>query len=132
MLELTPDHDQRYPFTGHLDRMGMRELVRRGPSPHASADGGVAQLDPDAGGGAWSAACRAAQHAEQCADRKRGSDRERRVQLLPSRAVHSDLAALAQLPCRTRTAPSLRPSGSSPATRMTAMISSIRGGRPGG
>jgi hypothetical protein len=70
MSELALDHDQRYAFAGHLDGVGVPELVRREPSPYACRGGSIAQLDADARRRAWAPPRRTAQHAEQRADGK--------------------------------------------------------------
>ena len=97
------------------------------------------------------------QHAEQRADRQARTKREPGIERLPRPAVHPDLTAPAAFsvpdedratdaiqvalgqrerfadpqpgtPSTTMTPRSLTPSGSSPAARMTAMISSTVGG----
>jgi hypothetical protein len=47
--ELALDHDQRHAFVGHLDGMGVAELVRREPSPHTGSLCGVPQFGPSGG-----------------------------------------------------------------------------------
>ena len=55
----------------------------------------MVQLRSGTGGRPSPAGGRAAQHAEQRADRKRRSQLQPRPQLLPTPAVHPDLTALA-------------------------------------
>ena len=86
------------PFSGHLDRVGVSELVWREPAADAGRLGGVVQLHPDAGGSAWPAAGGAAQNAEQCADGQIGAELEPGIETFPTPAVHPDLAALAAFP----------------------------------
>ncbi len=47
--ELSLDDRQRDPFVGHLDRVGVSELVRREPPAHPGLGGESAKLT--AGGG---------------------------------------------------------------------------------
>lgn len=70
MPELALDHDQRDSLPGHLDRVGMAELVRREPTTHAGGQRDLVQLPTDPRRRARTAARRAAQYTEQPADRK--------------------------------------------------------------
>ena len=64
MTELPLDDDQRDAFAGHLDCVGVTELVRREPSPDAGRHSGVSQQRADPGRGAGAAAGGPAEHAE--------------------------------------------------------------------
>jgi len=97
VAELSLDHDQRHTFTGHLDRVGVPELMRREAATNTGLERSVAELDADSGWGAWPTAGRATQDAEQRPDRHRCPDLEPRRELLPRPAVHPDLAPLAAL-----------------------------------
>ena len=145
---------------GHLDGVGVPELVGCEPAPDSGGQRGAMQLGTDAGWRAWPPAGRAAQNAEERADRQGPAQLEPGVELLPRPAVHPDLppatalagtdqhgAALAVkigLSQRERLADpqparqstmikprSLIASGPSPAARITAMISSTGGGSGG-
>lgn len=98
MAELSLDDHDRDSFAGHLDRVGVAELVRREPAPDAGRPGGVSQLRAHAGGEAEAAAGWSAEYAKQCAERRPGPDLQPRIELLPRASVHSDLAPLAPLP----------------------------------
>jgi hypothetical protein len=69
VAELALDHDQRYTFTRHLDRVGVPELVRREPPPYTSCGGGPAQVGSRGGARPPSAAGGTIDHAEQRPDR---------------------------------------------------------------
>ncbi len=69
MPKLSLDHEQRDSLARHLHRVGVSELVGREPASDSGYRGGVVQLSADSGGSAWPPACRAAQDAEQSADR---------------------------------------------------------------
>jgi hypothetical protein len=158
--QLPLDHQERDTLAGHLDRVGVPELVRREPPTHARLGCRGAELNADPGRRSWPTACRAAQHTEQRPDRHGRADGEPGLEVLPRPAVHADLAPLPAFPRRTSTAPPAgsrslslrasaspirrparhrmtmiprrrRPSRSSPALRMTAMISSTVGGSGG-
>ena len=95
MPELGLDNEQRHPLARHLDRVRVAQLMRRKTPPDTGVGGGVVQLRADAGGRPRAAGGRAAQYAEQRADRECGAQLQLWAQLLPCPAVHSDLAALA-------------------------------------
>jgi hypothetical protein len=44
VAELALDDDQRHALAGHLDGVGVAELVRREASPHAGLAGDASQL----------------------------------------------------------------------------------------
>ena len=44
MAELALDDDQRHAFVGHLDCVGVSELVRREASPNAGGSGRMVEL----------------------------------------------------------------------------------------
>jgi hypothetical protein len=76
----------------------MPELMWRQPAPHPGCHRGVAQLDPDPGRGTRPSASRAAQHAEQRADRQARTELEPGIERLPCPTVHPDLTAPTALP----------------------------------
>ena len=74
MAELSLDHDQGHTFAGHLDCVGVPELMRREAATNTGLERSVAELDTDSGWGAWPTAGRAAQDAEQRSYRHRLPD----------------------------------------------------------
>ena len=94
MPELALDDRQRDPFVGHLDRVGVAELMWSEPTPDPGRGGGPAQLAasgrrlPAASGG-W-----AVDHAEQRADREPDAELLPGFELLPRPAIHPHLATL--------------------------------------
>ena len=159
MPELSLDHDQRDPLARHLDRVRMPELMRREPAPNtrllraarcswqripAGAHGrprvGPRRTQNSTPGGrvrvTWS-------HGSRCAQPQRSIPTSRRLSPFPcrmrtaprsgSRSVSlSESASLIRSPARhsiTITPRNRSPSGSSPAARITAMISATVGGR---
>jgi hypothetical protein len=50
VAELALDDDQRHSLAGHLDGVGVTELMWRGPAPHACRGGGAPQLRACRGG----------------------------------------------------------------------------------
>ena len=95
MPELALDDHQRDALARHLDRVCMPELVRREPATHPGCDRGSAcSWTRIPAGGARPAASRAAQDAEQRADRQARTKLEPGIELLPRPTVHPDLAAL--------------------------------------
>src|SRR5947209_6505695 len=69
----------------------MSQLVGRESAPDSGGQRGPVQLGTDAGRRAWLSAGRAAQHAEERADRQGPAHLEPRIKLLPRPAVHPDL-----------------------------------------
>ena len=108
MAELALDDQQRYAFAGHLDRVGLPQLMRREPSSNSGLGGCGVELRPDAGGCPWAAAGRAAEHAEQRAGRQRFPHAEPRVELLPRPPVHAEFPALAALAVTDQDGASIR------------------------
>jgi hypothetical protein len=74
MSELALDDDERDAFVGHLDRVGVPELVWREPAPYPGCSGGVAEVSasrrrfPVAPGGG------PMDDAEQRTDREAGAE----------------------------------------------------------
>ena len=97
MSELALDDDQLDALAGHLDGVGVAELVRCEASPNAGERRGVAQLlsgralRPGAPSGS------SGEDAEQRADRQLDANVQPLLQLLPGSVVHADLAAAAAL-----------------------------------
>ena len=91
MPELTLYDQERDPLAGHLDSVGVPELVGCEPTPDSGGQRGPMQLGTDPGRRAWPPAGRAAQNAEERADRQGPAQLEPRVELLPRPAVHPDL-----------------------------------------
>src|SRR3954468_20842389 len=95
--KLALDDDQRDALAGHLDGVGVAELVGCEAPPDASARRGVAQLLADRGRRPSPAAGRAGEHAEQRADRQPDADVQPLLQLLPGPVVHPDFPAATAL-----------------------------------
>jgi len=160
MSELALDDQQRDALARHLTGVRVAQLMGREPSSHPGRSGFVMQLGTDAGRASRPSAGRTAQDAEQGTNRELAAQCEPRRELPAGPAVHPDLPAFGALAMRTRIAPlpasrslsanasaslirrparanttsgprSLVPSGSSPAARITAMISSTVGGSAG-
>src|SRR5664279_2350746 len=97
MSELSLDDDQRDPFTRHLYRMSVPELVWCEPASDTRACGGLVQLRADPSRSARAPLGRAANHAEQPADRQLVSQLEPRIQVRPRPVIHANFAALVPL-----------------------------------
>ena len=97
VAELALDHDQRDPFTRHLHRMRVPQLMRREPAAAPGRNRGVVELSADASRCARPAACRSAQDAEKSSDRQGRPHLEPRREVRPRPAIHTDLAALIAL-----------------------------------
>ena len=87
---------------------GLRELLRCESAPDAGGQRGPMQLSTDAAPRARPPAGRAAQNAEDRADRQGPAQRKPRVELLPRAAVHPVLPRRPPFPARTSTAPRWR------------------------
>jgi hypothetical protein len=98
MAELALDDDQWDTLVGHLDRVRVPQLVRREPPADAGWCCRVVELFACGGGFPAAAGGRSVDDAEQSSDGKLGSSLEPWLQLIPSPAVHPDLAAFAALP----------------------------------
>ena len=160
MLELALDDVDGHPFAGELDSTPVSELVGSEAAPHAGLGGEFPEFCADGGRRPCPAAGRAVNDAEQRPDRKLHPVCEPAVDVLKSQVIHPDLPAAITLPWRINTDPRAgstsvsasanaseilkpprhstaitarirRPWRSSPAWRMTAMISSTRGGSAG-
>ena len=81
--ELALDDDQRHAFARHLDGVGVTELVRREPAPHACRGGGAPQLGACRRGRPVPSARRAVDDAEQRADRELAPHRQARARAVP-------------------------------------------------
>jgi hypothetical protein len=95
--ELALDDDQGHALTRHLNGMRVSQLVRREPAANSGFASGVAKLRSDPSGSARPTARRSSEHTEQRVYRKRGSEHEPRLELLPCPAVHPDLTPLTTL-----------------------------------
>lgn len=49
MVKLPLDDHQRHACAGHLDRVGVLELVGREPTAYSGETGGIAELDTNPG-----------------------------------------------------------------------------------
>jgi hypothetical protein len=98
---------RRDAIAGHLDSVGVAELVRGEAAPNAGAGPSTTQVVAGRGVRPVPSARRAGDDAEQRADREPESCLEPRVQVLPAPCIHSDLAAvvLLSLPNEQRAAP---------------------------
>jgi hypothetical protein len=83
MPELALYNQQRDTLARHLHSVRMSQLVGCEPAPDSGGQGGPMQLGTDAGRRAWPPAGRAAQNAEERADRQGSAQLEPRVELLP-------------------------------------------------
>jgi hypothetical protein len=86
------DHDKRDALVGHLNRMGVAELMWCEPASHACFGGGAAELSAR---GCWfpvAAGGRAVDHAEERADREPGAN------LLPGLELFPGLPTSRRLP----------------------------------
>jgi hypothetical protein len=106
--ELALDDEQRHPLAGHLDRVGMPQLVGREASPYTRAGGGLVQLRAHTSRCQWAPRGRTAQHAKQRSVRERGPELEPRVELFPAQRSIPTSRRLPPLPWRTRIAPRCR------------------------
>jgi hypothetical protein len=93
VAELALDDDQRHTFVGHLDGVGVTELVRCETSPHPGSHGGVPQLGSGARGRPVPPARRTRDDAEQGPDWELEPGLKPRLKLVPRPGVHADLAA---------------------------------------
>jgi hypothetical protein len=98
MAELALDDDQRNAFVGHLDGVGVTQLMRGKATPHAGAGSGATQIGAGRGVRPVPSARRSGDDAEQRADREPDARLEPRVQLLPAPRIHADLAPSSSLP----------------------------------
>jgi hypothetical protein len=160
LAELGLDYDQRHAYARQLSRVWVPQLMGSEPPAYARCDHRSAQLIPPGRAGPVATARRAADDAEQRPDGKREPRFEPGLKLGPSPGVHADLAAASALAATDpHGAPALievslgksegfldaqpgppedydqpaQPAAcaSSPAARMTAMISSTFGGSAG-
>src|SRR2546423_15687443 len=102
MPELALDDQEGNSCAGHLDGVRVPKLMGREPAPHSGCLGGAAQLRSQTRRRAWSSACRAAQNAQQRADRQMRAASGPWDELLPVPAAQAGLAPLAAAPRRTR------------------------------
>src|SRR5437763_8490684 len=91
MPELALYDQERDPLAGHLQSVGVPELVGCEPAADSGGQRGLMQLGTDASRRAWPSAGRAAQNAEERAERQGPAKLEPGVELLPRPAVHPDL-----------------------------------------
>ena len=160
MAELALDDVQRHALAQQLERMRVTQLVRREPPSHTCVSRATVQHRSRRRGAPRATARAAVDHAEQRADRHLLARSQPRLQLLEAPVVHADFAApaafaaphkqratapvkvelgqikrlLDRSPERQSTAikPRARnPCSPSPQQRITAMISSVRGGSGG-
>src|SRR3954469_5215439 len=96
--ELAPNDDQRDALAGHLDGVGMAELVRSEASPNAGALCRAAESFSGGGPRPGAAAGRSGENGEQRTDGHYHADGQPTVELFPGPVVHADLAAAAA-PC---------------------------------
>ena len=91
--ELALDDNQRHALAGHLDGVGVTELMWREPAPHSCRGGGAPQLGTRRSRRPVPSPRRAVDHAQQWTDRERAPHVKLGLELLPSPCVHADLAA---------------------------------------
>src|SRR3954470_20864348 len=160
VAQLALDDDERHALASHLDGVGVAQLVRRETPANACGRRRAAQLGARGRGRPWPSPGRAVDDAEQRADRELEAHIDPTLQVLPGPLVHTDLAPAPALAAAHEQGPatvvevglvererradpksvrhsttirprSRHPSGPSPAARMTATISSTRGGSAG-
>jgi hypothetical protein len=95
--ELALNDDERDAFTGHLDRVGVPQLVGSKASPNAGPFGGAPELGTRPTCRPWASARASVDDAEQGTNRQIHSDGEPGLEFLPAPVVHSDLAASSSL-----------------------------------
>ena len=76
VAELALDDDQRHAFTGHLDRVGVAQLVRSESAPHSCRHSNASKLGAGAARRPVTAARRAGDDAQQRTDRQLASQLE--------------------------------------------------------
>jgi hypothetical protein len=160
VTELALNDIERHALASELDRVRVTQLVRSEATPHAGPGGAPAQRGAGSRGIPRAPAGAPIDDAEQRTDRHPLAHNEPRLELLKAPVIHTDLTATTTLatpdqhraattieielavverlldpqPGRKSTAikPRARaPWTSSPQQRMTAMISSVRGGSGG-
>src|SRR5688572_1248012 len=89
---------KRHALAGHLDGVGVTELMWREPAPHSCRGGGAPQFGTRCSRRPVPSPRRAVDHAQQRTDRERAAHVKPRLELLPSPSVHADLATTATLP----------------------------------
>ena len=90
---LVLDDDQRDAFAGHLDGVGVSELVRGEASAHAGPGSGPAQIGSRRGVSRVPSARGSGDDAEQRSDGELEAGVEPWLELLPAPCVHADFAA---------------------------------------
>src|SRR3954452_12819051 len=70
VAQLALNDDQRHSFPGHLDRVSVRELVRREAAPDPGGGGSAPQLGAGRGGRPMAATRRSDDDAQQRTDRE--------------------------------------------------------------
>jgi hypothetical protein len=88
---LALDDDQRHAFVGHLDGVGVTQLVRREPAPHSCGGSDASQLSPCRGGRPVASACGAVDDAQHWTNRELAPDVKPGLELFLSPSVHADL-----------------------------------------
>src|SRR3954463_12800013 len=92
VAQLALDDDERHALVGHLDGVGVAQLVRRETPANACGRRRAAQLGPRRVRRPWSSSGRAVDDAEQRADRELEAHIDPTLQVLPGPLVHTDLA----------------------------------------
>src|SRR5215212_5821743 len=93
--KLALNDDQGHAFAGHLDGVGVAELVWGEPSSHAGSGGGLTKFLARRGVGPVPSTRRSGEDAEQRSDWKLEPSLKPGLQLLPAPGVHADLASAA-------------------------------------
>src|SRR5215211_1076517 len=97
VAELALDDVQRHALPGHLDGMGVTELVRSETASHSGVEGEPPKLCSCGRARPRAPASRPVDDAEERADRHPSAKVEPRAKLLPAPLVHPDLTPLAAL-----------------------------------
>jgi hypothetical protein len=90
--EFALDEDERDAFAGHLDGLGVTELMRRESAPHSCRGGGAPQFGTGGSRRPLPPARGAVDDAQQRSDRELDAGAEPGLQLLPAPGVHADFA----------------------------------------
>ena len=126
VAELALDYEQRDAFVGHLDVVGVPELVRGKAAPHSSFGRSPAQVSPGGRVRPVSPACRSGDDAKQRPDRKLETCLEPRLQLLPAPASMPTSRRRPPLPWRTSSDPRRSSRSASPSESASWIRSELR------
>jgi hypothetical protein len=95
--QLSLDDVQRHPLAGHLDHMGVAQLVRREAAPDTGPQRQVPKLRADGRARPRASPCLAFDGTEERADGQPEPYLEPGAQLIPAPLIHPNLTSLAAL-----------------------------------